>query len=184
MPRPAWRTSSTPCIGVEDERGIFGGCVEHAHAATKAISHPLWNAAAEAPEGWPHEMTHAVRDVVLPGFTAFNAEDALAAGRSLLAGLLFGCLAYKPQVFVLAPICLLACRDLRALIGLAITGLGLPLAGLVAFGLDIWLKFIEHLPEQMSYVTSGRMPRERFATVCRQAVTATEKVTVPPAKAV
>ena len=56
-------------LGVEDERGIFGGCVEHAHAATKAISHPLWNAAAEAPEGWPHEMTHAVRDVVLPGFT-------------------------------------------------------------------------------------------------------------------
>ena len=90
---------------------------------------------------------------------------ALSAGRSLLAGLLLGCLAYKPQVFVLAPICLLACRDVRAFVGLCITGLGLPLLGLAAFGVDIWRQFIEHLPEQMSYVTSGRMPRNRFATV-------------------
>ena len=90
---------------------------------------------------------------------------ALASQRSLLAGLLFGCLAYKPQVFVLAPICLLACRDPRALIGLAITGIGLPLLGLIFFGADMWRLFFLHLPDQMSYVVSGRMPRERFATV-------------------
>ncbi len=90
---------------------------------------------------------------------------AIAAGRPLLSGLLFGCLLYKPQVFVLAPICLLACREPRAFAGFAITGLGLPLLGLVVFGPEMWRMFFEHLPDQMSYVTSGRMPRDRFATV-------------------
>jgi hypothetical protein len=89
---------------------------------------------------------------------------AIATGRSFLAGLLFGCLAYKPQVLVLAPICLLACRDWRAFQGLVVTGLGLPLLGLAVFGFDIWRQFVEHLPEHMAYVTSGRLPRDRFAT--------------------
>jgi hypothetical protein len=90
---------------------------------------------------------------------------AMAAGRPLLSGLLFGCLVYKPQVFVLAPICLIACRAPRAFAGLAITGIGLPLLGLIAFGPEMWRMFFEHLPDQLSYVTSGRMPRDRFATI-------------------
>lgn len=96
---------------------------------------------------------------------AAGGMAALAVRRSWLAGILFGCLAYKPQTFVLAPICLLACRDLRAFGGLMITATGLPLLALAAFGTDIWASFFEQLPRQMSYVTSGRMPTDRFATV-------------------
>ncbi len=96
---------------------------------------------------------------------AAGAIAALAARRNFLGGLLFGCLVYKPQVFVLAPICLLACRSPRAFAGLAVSGLGLPLAGLLLFGPDMWRMFFEHLPDQMSYVVSGRMPRKRFATI-------------------
>jgi hypothetical protein len=90
---------------------------------------------------------------------------ALSGGRSFVAGLLFGCLTYKPQVFILAPLCLLACRDRRAFAGLALSGLGLPLASLAFFGADVWWRFFEHLPDQMSYVLAGRMSADRFPTV-------------------
>ncbi|MCE1236682.1 MAG: DUF2029 domain-containing protein [Hyphomicrobiales bacterium] len=90
---------------------------------------------------------------------------ALGARRSLLAGLLFGLLVYKPQVAVLAPIAMLAAGDRRALLGFVVSAAALPLASVAAFGLDIWWAFLVHLPDHMQLVVSGKLPADRFPTV-------------------
>lgn len=95
-------------------------------------------------------------------FTAGLA--ALTARRPLLAGLLFGCLAYKPQVFLLAPIGLIASREWKALLAALAASLALALLSVAAFGLDIWWKFAAHLQDHLSYVLAGRLPSDRFPT--------------------
>ncbi len=90
---------------------------------------------------------------------------ALAAGRSWTAGILLGVLSYKPQVFILAPICLLAARDFRALFSLCATVTLLFLASLLFLGIDIWWSFLHNLPQQFAYVLEGRVPADRFPTV-------------------
>ena len=72
-------------LGIDDEDDLFGGVAPHAFVATKTISHGLVDADARAPEGWSIAFVDAVRDVVLRGFTAFDVDDALRAGITLLA---------------------------------------------------------------------------------------------------
>ena len=66
------------------EDDLFGGVVPHPFVATKAITHPLVEPDAAAPEGWSHGFARRVRSVVLPGFTAFTLQDARKAGLRLL----------------------------------------------------------------------------------------------------
>jgi hypothetical protein len=89
---------------------------------------------------------------------------ALANRRPILSGLLFGCLAYKPQVFALVPICLIAARQWKALAVAVATSALLALASLAIFGLDIWFKFASHLADHMHWVLDGRLPSNRFPT--------------------
>jgi Protein of unknown function (DUF3182) len=71
-------------FGIASEDDLFGGLVPHAFAASKAITHPLLHEDAPAPSGWSHEFPERVRDVVLGGYSVFDAADALAAGQGLL----------------------------------------------------------------------------------------------------
>jgi hypothetical protein len=71
-------------LGIRDKDDLFGGVVPHPFVATKAITHPLVEPNAAAPDGWSRAFGEQVRDVVLPGFTAFTREDARRAGQRLL----------------------------------------------------------------------------------------------------
>jgi hypothetical protein len=71
-------------IGITHEHDLFGGVVTHAFASTKAITHPLVEPNASAPEGWPHELGPLLAPHVLAGFTVFSHEDAVRAGERLL----------------------------------------------------------------------------------------------------
>lgn len=71
-------------LEVHSEDDLFGGVVPHAFVATKAITHPLVDAAASGPVGWSHCFAQRVSHVVLPGFTAFTRGDALRAGARML----------------------------------------------------------------------------------------------------
>jgi hypothetical protein len=73
-------------IGIRGEEDLFGGVVPFPFVATKTISHPLIEPAAAAPAGWQAGFGERVRAVVLPGWSAFSASDARAAGRRLLHG--------------------------------------------------------------------------------------------------
>lgn len=65
---------------------VFGGIVPYPFVATKVITHPLVRPGAAAPTGWSAAFPEAVRDVVLPGYSVFDARDALLAGERLFTG--------------------------------------------------------------------------------------------------
>jgi hypothetical protein len=54
-------------------------------AKTKAITHQLVDPSADRPEGWSSAYAEMVRDVVLPGYTAFSVKDARTAAARLLS---------------------------------------------------------------------------------------------------
>lgn len=62
--------------------------------------------------------------------------------KPVLAGILFGCIAYKPQFGLLVPIVLAASGRWRAFIAAATTVTVLTIAVTLAFGLDIWNAFL------------------------------------------
>lgn len=67
----------------------------------------------------------------------------LLDNRPWLAGLLLGCLSFKPQLGVLIPVALLAAGQWRAFAGAAFAVLGLALISWLALGSDSWLAFID-----------------------------------------
>lgn len=71
-------------LGVRSAEDLYGGVVPYAFVATKAIAHPLVGPRARAPRGWSAAFAERVRDLVLPGFSAFALDDARLAGRQLL----------------------------------------------------------------------------------------------------
>jgi hypothetical protein len=62
--------------------------------------------------------------------------------RPVLAGILFGCLAYKPQFGVLIPLVLAAGGYWRTFFAATITVVALALAVTLAFGVDVWTAFL------------------------------------------
>jgi len=70
-------------LGIRSPNDFFGGMVSHAFVKTKAITHQLVSRDADRPSGWSSLFAEKVRDVVLPGYTAFSARDARAAAKRL-----------------------------------------------------------------------------------------------------
>lgn len=71
-------------LGITEEHHLFGGVVPYPFIATKAITHPLIEPKAYAPEGWSDAFPHQVQDAVLLGYSVFTPEQAQAAGQRLL----------------------------------------------------------------------------------------------------
>src|SRR5262245_16591877 len=71
-------------LGIRSEEDLFGGVVPYPFVATKAITHPLVDAEARAPEGWSHEFGRRVHDSILLGYAAFAPEDARRACERML----------------------------------------------------------------------------------------------------
>jgi alpha-1,2-mannosyltransferase len=61
--------------------------------------------------------------------------------RPILAGILFGLLAYKPQFAVIIPVALLASGQWRTILAAGATVIALAAATYVAFGPDLWWSF-------------------------------------------
>jgi alpha-1,2-mannosyltransferase len=81
---------------------------------------------------------------VMTGQNAFFTGALLVGGFGLigrfpvLAGALLGILTFKPQLWLMVPVALLAARQWRAIAGAAASALILALVSLVVFGPDIW----------------------------------------------
>lgn len=73
-------------LGIRTEDDLFGGVVPYRFVATKAITHPLMDAQAQAPEGWSHDFGRRVADSILLGYAAFSLDDARRAGERILKG--------------------------------------------------------------------------------------------------
>ncbi|GLK47674.1 hypothetical protein GCM10017620_06470 [Brevundimonas intermedia] len=84
MPADTLLVDEAAAMGVRNDRFLWGGAAPFAHVATKAISHGLPWLGARAPAGWNSALGDALGDAVLTGVTAFDPDEALAAGRALL----------------------------------------------------------------------------------------------------
>lgn len=66
--------------------------------------------------------------------------------KSLVAGLLFGCLIYKPQFALIIPVVLLAGRNWKAIAGACVSAGLLIAATLALWGWPVWQAFADSLP--------------------------------------
>ena len=71
-------------LGIGHPARLFGGVVPYPFMMTKAISHGTIDTRAHAPPGWSRSLGSRLQQSVLPGYTAFTGDDALAAVHRLL----------------------------------------------------------------------------------------------------
>lgn len=146
-------------------------------AAGKAIAVFLTGTAALATAlegrrdrwGWLAVITSpAALWTVLAGQNTFLSVALLYGGLRLLerapvaAGILLGLLSYKPQVWLLVPVVLVAARQWRALGWALGTVLGLSLASLGVFGLEFWRAFLEVAREAGTSRFADRMFEQMY----------------------
>ena len=136
--------------------------------------------------GWLAVITSpAAVWVVLAGQNTFLSVALFYGGLRLLdrspaaAGILLGLLAYKPQIWVLVPLALLAARQWRALAWTIGTVAVLSLASLGVFGLDFWLAFLDAAREAGSARVANVM-FERIYMHMTTLVAAARIIGLPP----
>jgi hypothetical protein len=104
---------------------------------------------------------------VVVGQNAFLTTALLVGGfglrrrRPVSAGLLLGALSFKPQLWLLVPVALVADRQWRVLAIAIATAAGFALLSLIVFGLEPWRQWVglmlERDPQFQDWLTSGRM---------------------------
>jgi hypothetical protein len=122
------------------------------------------------PEAWMFVLAAPVTLVcIMHGHNGFLTALLLGGGLMLLekkpfaAGLLLGCLVYKPQFALILPLLLLALWNWRAIVGAAASSLGLIGATLALWGWPVWQAFIDSLPLTRSIVIEqGRTGWEKI----------------------
>ncbi|MBA2933296.1 DUF2029 domain-containing protein [Sphingomonas sp. CGMCC 1.13654] len=105
------------------------------------------------------------------GQNAFLTASLLAGGLALLdrrpwaAGLLLGCLVYKPQFAALLPVVLIAAGNRRAFPGAAISSLGLVALTLAVWGWPVWQAFHDSLDlTRARVIETGETGWEKIVT--------------------
>lgn len=121
------------------------------------------------PWGWLAVITSpAAVWVTLAGQNTFLSVALFYGGLRLvdrspaIAGILLGLLAYKPQIWVLVPLALLASRQWRVLAWTAGTVAVASLVSLGVFGLDFWLAFFDAAREAGSPEVANTMFRRIY----------------------
>lgn len=139
----------------------------------------IWMAALTSP---------AALYTAMAGQNAFLSAGLFYGGMRFLdrsprgAGILLGLLSYKPQLFVLIPIALLAARRWRALSWTIGTAAGMALASLLAFGPAFWIQFLEMARESSSPQFTDQM--FRYVAIFMTTIRAAGHILgVPPALA-
>ncbi len=115
----------------------------------------LWASTGGRWRGWPALLgalaAPATGVNLIFGQSGFLAAGLMLGGlnlcqrRPIVAGVLFGLLAYKPQLAVLVPVVLVAARCWRALAAAGATFVVCAAAATAAFGADIWALWLSSL---------------------------------------
>jgi hypothetical protein len=105
------------------------------------------------PEAWLFVLAAPVTLVcVMHGHNGFLTALLLGGGlmllekRPLAAGLLLGCLVYKPQFALVLPLLLLVLWNWRAIAGAGVSSLGLIAVTWALWGWPVWQAFLHSLP--------------------------------------
>jgi len=124
----------------------------------------------ERPEAWLFVLAAPVTLIcIMHGHNGFLTALLLGGGLMLLekkpfaAGLLLGCLVYKPQFALVLPLLLLVLWNWRAIAGAAVSSLALIGITLALWGWPVWQAFIDSLPLTQSIVIEqGRTGWEKI----------------------
>ncbi|MFI5021440.1 MAG: glycosyltransferase family 87 protein [Alphaproteobacteria bacterium] len=102
---------------------------------------------------------------IILGQTGFVTAALLVGGlammdrRPLVAGLLFGLLAFKPQLGIMLPLALAAARLWKPFVAAALTALAAAAASVAAFGIEAWRSyFAVMLPFELSFSEHDTSP--------------------------
>jgi hypothetical protein len=91
----------------------------------------------------------------------FVAGFSLLERYPVLGGVLLGIGTYKPQLFLMVPVALIASRQWKALASTGVMALVLMLASLAVFGADIWRDWVQVMvapsDTYVQWLVSGRM---------------------------
>ncbi|HEX3861344.1 MAG TPA: glycosyltransferase family 87 protein [Stellaceae bacterium] len=136
-------------------------------AALAAAGHYVGRGIARWIVAFTLVLCPAVPFNVMTGQNAFFTSALLVGGFGLLgrypvlAGVLLGVLTFKPQLWLMVPVALLAARQWRALCSTAVTALVLVAASLAVFGPGIWQAWIGLLTggdtAYNAWVVNGRL---------------------------
>lgn len=85
--------------------------------------------------------------------------------RPILAGLLLGCLAYKPQLGLLIPVALLAAGRWRTIAGAASSVVGLAAVSVAVFGTATWRAFLAASPLARATLEQGLVGDAKMQSV-------------------
>jgi hypothetical protein len=94
----------------------------------------------------------------------FGAATLLIDRRPIVAGVLFGVLAYKPHYGILVPIALAAGGHWRAFFSAGITVLALTALSVASFGWDTWAAFLAAAPGSHDVYGGGKLDTLGLAT--------------------
>jgi hypothetical protein len=85
VPDDTLEASEALLLGICSESDLFGGVVPHAYMKSKAIAHALADEGGHAPPGWRPRLAERLRELTLPGYSAFSPADAVRAVERVLA---------------------------------------------------------------------------------------------------
>ena len=117
---------------------VIGGIVRRL-PIPRTTALPLWLAVAAAFPAVFVNLTHGQNGFLTAGL--FGAALLALPNRPIVAGILFGLLAYKPQLGLVVPIALLAGGQWRAIVAAALTVAALVCITSLLFGADLWSAF-------------------------------------------
>jgi len=89
----------------------------------------------------------------------------LARRRPLGAGALIGLLTFKPHLGLLIPFALIAGRQWRVFAAAALTALAVAGACALAFGPDIWLRFLAAMEVAVTWQGRGALPHDQLVSL-------------------
>jgi hypothetical protein len=95
----------------------------------------------------------------------FGAGLLLIEARPVIAGCLIGLLTYKPQLGLLIPFVLAAGGYWRVIAVAAVGAVIFALAALLAFGIESWQAFWNHVPVASDYLQTGALPWEKMVSI-------------------
>jgi len=114
-----------------------------ASPAPELLRDPLWQLVVLAFPAVFVNLTHGQNGFLTTAIIAGGL--ALLKPKPLLAGLVFGLLAYKPQFALALPVALMAGRQWRALAAMAVMILLLCTVATLSFGLSVWPAFFDSM---------------------------------------
>ncbi len=123
-----------------------------------AVAGPDWR----SPRVWLSLVAPTTLMAIISGQNGLLCAALLIGGFRLMrrwplwAGLVLGCLVFKPQFFVLVPLVLIAGRRWRALAGVVAGVLGLTLLSSAVFGPMLWLNWLRAIPVLLQLAADNR----------------------------